>query len=48
MANTPFERMWDQHVIKDYGDGRALIDIDRHFAQEGTSGGGSTDCGNAV
>ena len=38
MANTPFERIWDQHVIKDYGEGRALIHIDRHFAQEGTSG----------
>ena len=38
MTNTPFERIWDQHVIKDYGDGRALIHIDRHFAQEGTSG----------
>jgi 3-isopropylmalate/(R)-2-methylmalate dehydratase large subunit len=25
-------------VIKDCGDGRALIHIDRHFAQEGTSG----------
>jgi homoaconitase/3-isopropylmalate dehydratase large subunit len=38
MTNTPFERIWDQHVIKDCGDGRALIHIDRHFAQEGTSG----------
>ena len=38
MTNTPFERIWDRHVIKDYGDGRALIHIDRHFAQEGTSG----------
>ena len=38
MTNTPLERIWDRHVIKDYGDGRALIHIDRHFAQEGTSG----------
>jgi len=38
MSKTPFERIWDQHVIKEYGDGRALIHIDRHFAQEGTSG----------
>jgi 3-isopropylmalate/(R)-2-methylmalate dehydratase large subunit len=38
MPNTPLERIWDQHLIKDYGDGRALIHIDRHFAQEGTSG----------
>ncbi len=37
MANTPFERIWDQHVIKDYGDGSTLIHIDRHFAHEGTS-----------
>jgi 3-isopropylmalate/(R)-2-methylmalate dehydratase large subunit len=38
MTNTPFERIWDQHVVTDYGGGRALIHIDRHFAQEGTSG----------
>jgi 3-isopropylmalate/(R)-2-methylmalate dehydratase large subunit len=37
MTNTPFERIWDQHVIDDYGGGRALIHIDRHFAHEGTS-----------
>jgi 3-isopropylmalate/(R)-2-methylmalate dehydratase large subunit len=36
MANTPFERIWDQHVVKEYGEGRALIYIDRHFAQEST------------
>ena len=38
MTNTPFERIWDQHVVKEFGDGRALIHIDRHFAQESTSG----------
>jgi len=38
MPNTPFDRIWESHVIKDYGDGRALIRIDRHFAHEGTSG----------
>jgi 3-isopropylmalate/(R)-2-methylmalate dehydratase large subunit len=38
MPNTPFERIWDQHVVKDYGDGRSLVFIDRHFAQESTSG----------
>ena len=37
MTNTPFERIWDQHVITDLGDARALIHIDRHFAHEGTS-----------
>jgi 3-isopropylmalate/(R)-2-methylmalate dehydratase large subunit len=38
MSNTPFDRIWDQHVVRGYGGGRALIHIDRHFAQEGTSG----------
>jgi 3-isopropylmalate/(R)-2-methylmalate dehydratase large subunit len=38
MSNTPFDRIWDQHVVREYGGGRALIHIDRHFAQEGTSG----------
>ena len=37
MTNTPLERIWDQHVIADYGGGRALLHIDRHFAQESTS-----------
>jgi 3-isopropylmalate/(R)-2-methylmalate dehydratase large subunit len=37
MSRTPFDRIWESHVIADYGDGRALIHIDRHFAQEGTS-----------
>ncbi len=38
MPNTPFERIWDRHVVKDYGDGRSLVFIDRHFLQEATSG----------
>ncbi len=37
MADTPFNRIWQQHVIKAYEDDRALIHIDRHFAQESTS-----------
>ena len=37
MSRTPFEKIWDQHVVKEFGDGRALIHIDRHFAQESTS-----------
>ncbi|WP_158921813.1 3-isopropylmalate dehydratase large subunit [Acidisphaera sp. S103] len=37
MTNTPLERIWHQHVIADYGGGRALLHIDRHFAQESTS-----------
>ena len=38
MPHTPFDRIWDQHVIQDYGNDRALIRIDRHFMQESTSG----------
>jgi 3-isopropylmalate/(R)-2-methylmalate dehydratase large subunit len=38
MPGTPFDRIWDSHVIKDYGDGRCLIHIDRHFVHEGSSG----------
>ena len=37
MSNTPFERIWDSRIVKDFGGGRALIHIDRHFAHEGTS-----------
>jgi len=37
MPGTPFERSWEKHVIKDYGDGRSLIHIDRHFVHEGSS-----------
>jgi 3-isopropylmalate/(R)-2-methylmalate dehydratase large subunit len=37
MTDTPFERIWNQHVVTDYGAERALIHIDRHFAHEGTS-----------
>jgi 3-isopropylmalate/(R)-2-methylmalate dehydratase large subunit len=37
MTDTPFERIWDRHVIADHGGGRALIHIDRHFCHEGTS-----------
>lgn len=37
MSNTPFERIWDRHVVKEFGDGRTLIHIDRHFAHDYTS-----------
>ncbi len=33
---TLFEKIWSAHVVKDLGDGRALIHIDRHVLQEGT------------
>jgi 3-isopropylmalate/(R)-2-methylmalate dehydratase large subunit len=38
MTDTPFDRIWNQHVVGDHSGGRLLIHIDRHFAQEGTSG----------
>ncbi len=37
MAKTLFEKIWSAHVIRDLGDGRAIIHIDRHVLQEGTS-----------
>lgn len=36
-ASTVFEKIWAAHVVKDLGDGRAVIYIDRHVLQEGTS-----------
>src|SRR5580658_5639253 len=41
MANAPtlFDRLWDSHVIRDFGDARALIHIDRHMVHEGSSAG---------
>lgn len=36
-AQTMFEKIWDAHVVRDMGDGRSLIYIDRHFIHEGTS-----------
>jgi 3-isopropylmalate/(R)-2-methylmalate dehydratase large subunit len=33
-AGTAFERIWQRHVIRGYGGGRALVRIDRHFLQE--------------
>ena len=34
---TLFEKLWSSHVVRDLGDGRAIIQIDRHVLQEGTS-----------
>ena len=34
MGKTLFEKIWDSHVIQDFGDGRAAIHIDRHMLQE--------------
>jgi 3-isopropylmalate/(R)-2-methylmalate dehydratase large subunit len=37
MADTFFEKVWRNHVIREYDGGRALIHIDRHVVHEGTS-----------
>src|ERR1700755_2214222 len=34
---TLFEKIWDQHVIADLGDGSSLLHIDRHIIHEITS-----------
>ncbi|MDE2133823.1 MAG: 3-isopropylmalate dehydratase large subunit [Alphaproteobacteria bacterium] len=34
MSQTLFEKIWDDHVIADLGDGAYLIHIDRHFLHE--------------
>ena len=30
-ARTLFDKLWDTHVIRDLGDGWALLHIDRHL-----------------
>lgn len=37
MAKTLYDKLWDDHVVHDYGDGTALIYIDRHLIHEVTS-----------
>lgn len=32
---TLFDKLWSQHVVEDFGDGRALIYIDRHLLHDG-------------
>src|SRR6267154_707265 len=34
MPRTLFDKIWDDHVISDLGDGAFLIHIDRHFLHE--------------
>jgi len=34
---TLYDKLWDAHVVHDFGDGRALIYIDRHLIHEVTS-----------
>jgi 3-isopropylmalate/(R)-2-methylmalate dehydratase large subunit len=36
-AKTLYDKLWDAHVIRDHGDGTALIYIDRHLLHEVTS-----------
>jgi len=37
MAKTLYDKIWDLHTVTDYGDGSALIYIDRHLVHEVTS-----------
>jgi 3-isopropylmalate/(R)-2-methylmalate dehydratase large subunit len=37
MARTLYDKLWDDHVVHDYGDGTALIYIDRQLLHEVTS-----------
>lgn len=37
MAETLYDKIWDRHVVKDRGDGVALIYIDRHLTHEVTT-----------
>ena len=37
MAATLYDRLWEDHVVRDYGDGTALLAIDRHLVQEVSS-----------
>ncbi|TAM11143.1 MAG: 3-isopropylmalate dehydratase large subunit [Nevskiaceae bacterium] len=36
-GRTLYDKLWDAHVVKDFGDGSALIYIDRHLLHEVTS-----------
>src|SRR6476660_2943793 len=37
MARTLYEKIWDDHVVKDLGAGEALLYVDRHLVHEVTS-----------
>jgi len=37
MAKTLYDKIWEAHTVKDFGDGSALIYIDRHLVHEVTS-----------
>lgn len=36
-ARTLYDKVWDQHVVKEYDDGSSLLYIDRHLVQEVSS-----------
>lgn len=36
-ARTLYEKLWDSHVVRDYGDGTSLIYVDRHMLHEVTT-----------
>ena len=36
-AKTLYDKIWDEHVVVDRGDGVALIYIDRHLTHEVTT-----------
>ena len=37
MARTLYDKLWDAHLVRDNGDGTALVYIDRHLVHEVTS-----------
>ena len=37
IAKTLYDKLWDEHIVHDYGNGSALIYIDRHLIHEVTS-----------
>ncbi len=39
LAATLFDKLWASHVIREFGNDRALIHIDRHMVHEGSSAG---------
>jgi len=38
-APTLFDKLWEGHVVREFGNDRALIHIDRHMVHEGSSAG---------
>src|ERR1700679_3978312 len=36
-TQTIIDKIWQHHVVKDLGDGRAVMHIDRHLIHEGTT-----------